>query len=137
MANNIDTVLPTTSNKRQSILKNGANISSTSISAEKKKRVHFGVSFEWYCLFWGKALTQTIDPSKSFYYVWLIIISIVVMYNYIFIIARTSFHLLQNASLATWLVLDYVSDFVYLLDILVRFRTGINNNFLIMKYTHA
>ena len=46
MANNIDTVLPTTSNKRQSILKNGANISSTSISAEKKKRVHFGVSFQ-------------------------------------------------------------------------------------------
>lgn len=68
--------------------------------------------------------SQIIDPSKEFYYAWLVIISIAVMYNYIFIIARTGFSLLQSSSLALWLTLDYLSDLVYILDILVRFRTG-------------
>ena len=69
-------------------------------------------------------LTHVIDPSKSFYYGWLIVISLAIIYNYIFIIGRTSFSLLQNSNVTLWLVLDYLCDFIYLLDIGVRFRTG-------------
>lgn len=66
-----------------------------------------------------------IDPGKAFYYRWLIIISLAVLYNYIFIIGRTSFDLLQSENPTLWYFLDYLCDFIYLIDIAIRFRTGL------------
>jgi hypothetical protein len=60
------------------------------------------------------------------------------MYNYIFIIGRSAFDLLQDANFTAWLILDYLCDFIYLLDIGVRFRTGMQifyNFFLNEVYT--
>jgi len=64
------------------------------------------------------------DPSDQVYYRWLLIISLTVIYNYIFIIGRCSFELLQEFNPLVWLCMDYFSDFVYLADIFVRLRTG-------------
>ena len=65
-----------------------------------------------------------VDPSSAFHYYWLIVVSMSVLYNWIFIIARTAFADLQNRSVALWLVLDYVSDLVYVLDMVIEFNTG-------------
>lgn len=42
------------------------------------------------------------------------------------IIARCVFSELQTEYRAAWLVLDYFSDFMYVLDTLAKFRTGKN-----------
>lgn len=65
-----------------------------------------------------------VDPSQSFHYYWLIVVSICVLYNWIFIIARTAFADLQTRSVSLWLVLDYVSDLIYIVDIIIQFKTG-------------
>ena len=64
------------------------------------------------------------DPSQGLYYKWLTIISIAILYNFIFIIGRASFELLQLYNPLLWIVLDYSCDLIYLLDIFVRLRTG-------------
>jgi hypothetical protein len=74
-----------------------------------------------------------IDPSKTLYYIWLIVISLAVLYNYIFIIGRTAFDLLQNENPTLWYCLDYICDFIYLIDICVRLRTGL----YFFKKTHS
>ncbi|XP_046556968.1 cyclic nucleotide-gated cation channel alpha-3-like isoform X1 [Haliotis rubra] len=65
-----------------------------------------------------------VDPSEGFYYRWLFFISVAVTYNLVFIIARAVFWELQEQFLSLWLTLDYLSDFFYLLDMWVQFRTG-------------
>ncbi|XP_059155739.1 cyclic nucleotide-gated cation channel alpha-3-like [Physella acuta] len=65
-----------------------------------------------------------VDPSDSFYYRWLFVISIAVLYNVVFIIARSVFWELQSTFFILWLSLDYLSDFIYALDIFIQFRTG-------------
>lgn len=75
--------------------------------------------------------TYVFDPSENLYYKWLIIISFAVLYNYIFIVGRASFELLQDYNPIIWLVLDYSCDFIYLLDIFVRLRTG--QNFFLLE----
>ena len=68
----------------------------------------------------------TIDPNKKLLYYWLLIFSLCYLYNLIFLIARTVFWLLQEIDEQyVWFILDYgIADFVYLLDILIKFRTG-------------
>ena len=65
-----------------------------------------------------------IDPAEAIYYRWLILVSAAVLYNYLFIIGRASFELLQNYSPFMWFALDCVCDLIYLMDIVVRLRTG-------------
>uniref|UniRef100_A0A452EI76 Cyclic nucleotide-gated channel alpha-1 n=1 Tax=Capra hircus TaxID=9925 RepID=A0A452EI76_CAPHI len=65
-----------------------------------------------------------IDPSGNTYYNWLFCITLPVMYNWTMIIARACFDELQSDYLEYWLVFDYLSDIVYLLDMFVRTRTG-------------
>ncbi|EHH53658.1 hypothetical protein EGM_14338 [Macaca fascicularis] len=69
-----------------------------------------------------------IDPSGNTYYNWLFCITLPVMYNWTMVIARACFDELQSDYLEYWLILDYVSDIVYLIDMFVRTRTG--------KYVH-
>ncbi|XP_054109341.1 cyclic nucleotide-gated channel alpha-1 isoform X2 [Callithrix jacchus] len=65
-----------------------------------------------------------IDPSGNTYYNWLFCITLPVMYNWTMVIARACFDELQSDYLEYWIVLDYVSDIVYLMDMFVRTRTG-------------
>ena len=40
------------------------------------------------------------------------------------IIYRTSFDEIQSSTVLIWFALDYFADFIYLMDILIHFRTG-------------
>ena len=64
------------------------------------------------------------DPASNVYYRWLGVISAAVMYNLVIIIARAVFWLLQENYLVFWLVMDYLCDIVYLMDMFVQVRTG-------------
>jgi hypothetical protein len=68
--------------------------------------------------------TYVFDPSELVYYRWLVVISVAVLYNYLFIIGRSSFELLQLYNPILWCLLDYACDVLYLIDIFVRLRTG-------------
>ena len=65
-----------------------------------------------------------VDPSHAFHFYWLMVVTICVLYNWIFIIARAAFADLQSRSIILWLVLDYVSDLVYIVDMVIQFKTG-------------
>uniref|UniRef100_A0A8W8LA54 Cyclic nucleotide-binding domain-containing protein n=1 Tax=Magallana gigas TaxID=29159 RepID=A0A8W8LA54_MAGGI len=68
--------------------------------------------------------TFVVDPSQSYYYRWLFVISFAVLYNIVIVIARSVFAELQTEYLALWMVLDYFSDFLYIMDMLISMRTG-------------
>ncbi|XP_051843559.1 cyclic nucleotide-gated cation channel alpha-4 [Antechinus flavipes] len=65
-----------------------------------------------------------LDPSGDKYYWWLNTMVFPVMYNLIILVCRACFPDLQHGYLMVWLVLDYISDLLYLMDIVVRFHTG-------------
>ncbi|KAK7491150.1 hypothetical protein BaRGS_00017587 [Batillaria attramentaria] len=65
-----------------------------------------------------------VDPAENFHYRWLFFISMSVLYNLIFIIVRAVFKELQTSYVTLWFVLDYLCDFVYLVDMGFQFRTG-------------
>ncbi len=76
-----------------------------------------------------------LDPSEDIYYTWLLVISIAVFYNYLFIIGRSTFELLQQWNPILWCILDYVCDLIYVLDIFVRLRTGSYGLFVLLFIT--
>ncbi|XP_053433718.1 cGMP-gated cation channel alpha-1 [Nycticebus coucang] len=80
-----------------------------------------------------KKEVMVIDPSGNTYYNWLFCITIPVMYNWTMIIARACFEELQSDYLEYWVACDYLSDFVYLLDMFVRTRTGYLEQGLLVK----
>ena len=51
----------------------------------------------------------------------LFVINCAVLYNLIFVIGRSVFWQLQNLLPIGWFVLDYFSDLIYVLDIIVRY----------------
>lgn len=65
-----------------------------------------------------------VDPSQTFYYYWLSIVSIAVLYNVIMLIARSAFLLLQERFLIIWLIFDYGCDLIYIIDTFIQTRTG-------------
>ncbi|XP_066477248.1 cyclic nucleotide-gated channel alpha-3 isoform X2 [Tiliqua scincoides] len=73
------------------------------------------------------------DPSSNLYYRWLTIIATPVFYNWCMIVCRASFEELQMEHVALWLFLDYSSDVIYVLDTMVRFRTGFLEQGLLVK----
>nr|XP_048270962.1 cGMP-gated cation channel alpha-1 [Myodes glareolus] len=74
-----------------------------------------------------------IDPSGSTYYNWLLCITLPVMYNWTMIIARACFDELQSDYIEYWLIFDYVSDIIYVVDMFVRTRTGYLEQGLLVK----
>lgn len=64
------------------------------------------------------------DPSGRLCYYWSMIVSIAFLYNFWTIIYRCAFQEINESTVATWFALDYFSDFIYILDIAVNFRTG-------------
>ncbi|KAE8287881.1 Cyclic nucleotide-gated cation channel [Larimichthys crocea] len=74
-----------------------------------------------------------VSPSDNAYYRWLFVIATAVLYNWFLVVARACFDRLQVGNYICWLVLDYLSDFVYLMDTLVRLRTGFLEQGLLVK----
>ena len=58
------------------------------------------------------------------HYRWLFVITMAVLYNYFLIIVRETFHQLNDVVLPLWLLLDYVADVVYLVDMFVQLFTS-------------
>uniref|UniRef100_A0A6Q2Y9Z9 Cyclic nucleotide-binding domain-containing protein n=1 Tax=Esox lucius TaxID=8010 RepID=A0A6Q2Y9Z9_ESOLU len=81
----------------------------------------------------AKAEITVIDPSGNTYYNWLFVITMPVMYNCTLIIARACFEELQSDYLVYWFIIDYVSDLVYLADMVFRTRTGYLEQGLLVK----
>lgn len=71
-----------------------------------------------------KLKQSVIFPSSGAHYIWLVVISLAILYNMIMIIARMVFGQLQSDYWQIWIATDYVCDTVYILDIAVRFKTG-------------
>src|SRR6218665_1489896 len=67
-----------------------------------------------------------VDPSSGLYYRWLAVVSLAVLYNLVMIIARAVYWKLQENYAALWMALDYTADFIYVIDMAVRFCTGTN-----------
>ncbi|XP_076468279.1 cyclic nucleotide-gated channel alpha-3-like [Babylonia areolata] len=65
-----------------------------------------------------------VDPSGNFHYRWLAVMSLAILYNVVFIVVRAVFTELQTSYVILWLTLDYVCDFLYLLDMCFQFRLG-------------
>ncbi|XP_026796455.1 cyclic nucleotide gated channel subunit alpha 2a [Pangasianodon hypophthalmus] len=72
-------------------------------------------------------------PADDMYYHWLFVIATAVLYNWCLLVARACFDELQTNSYILWLVLDYLSDLVYILDTCVRLRTGFLEQGLLVK----
>jgi cyclic nucleotide gated channel alpha 3 len=47
-----------------------------------------------------------------------------VIYNLIFVIGRSVFWELENSFYSGWLVLDYLCDLLYIIDMIVRMHEG-------------
>ncbi|KAK1876528.1 Cyclic nucleotide-gated cation channel alpha-3 [Dissostichus eleginoides] len=75
------------------------------------------------------------DPATNLYYYWLWVISVPVFYNMMFLVARACFNELQYKNTTLWMVLDYFSDGFYVLDTLMRARTGFLEQGLLVKDT--
>ena len=77
-----------------------------------------------------KSSDPYIDPFGKLYYSWLIVVSVCCLYSIIFLIARTSFWLIEEIRYRfIWHVIDYgICDLCYLADIGVRFFTAFMEN---------
>lgn len=65
-----------------------------------------------------------VHPSGGIMFYWLGVVNVAVMYNLWTCIAREAFREIQRNHMALWFCLDGISDFVYVCDIFVQFRTG-------------
>ncbi|KAM6984490.1 cyclic nucleotide gated channel subunit alpha 2b [Tautogolabrus adspersus] len=74
-----------------------------------------------------------VSPADNAYYRWLFVIATAVLYNWFLVVARACFDKLQVGNYICWLVLDYMSDFVYIMDTCVRLRTGFLEQGLLVK----
>uniref|UniRef100_A0A3Q2Q705 Cyclic nucleotide gated channel subunit alpha 2 n=1 Tax=Fundulus heteroclitus TaxID=8078 RepID=A0A3Q2Q705_FUNHE len=74
-----------------------------------------------------------VSPSDDVYYRWLFVIAVAVLYNWFLVVARACFDKLQVSNYICWLVLDYLSDTIYILDSFVRLRTGFLEEGLLVR----
>nr|XP_055054877.1 cyclic nucleotide-gated cation channel-like [Misgurnus anguillicaudatus]XP_055054878.1 cyclic nucleotide-gated cation channel-like [Misgurnus anguillicaudatus] len=77
--------------------------------------------------------TFIVSTSDDLYYYLLFFIAAAVLYNWVLLVARACFDELQSENLIVWLVLDYMCDFVYILDSCIRLRTGYLEQGLLVK----
>uniref|UniRef100_A0A8C3NYI0 Cyclic nucleotide gated channel subunit alpha 2 n=1 Tax=Cyanoderma ruficeps TaxID=181631 RepID=A0A8C3NYI0_9PASS len=80
-----------------------------------------------------KWLFFVVDPAGDWYYHWLAVIAVPVLYNWCLLVARACFTDLQKTYLVLWLVLDYISDILYLGDTVIRLHTGFLEQGLLVK----
>ncbi|XP_039268669.2 uncharacterized protein LOC120343530 isoform X2 [Styela clava] len=73
-----------------------------------------------------------VDPEGTPLYIWLGVVTVAWTYSMWLLIVRQAFHELQDDAQMLWLILDYFFDFIYVLDIFVRIRTGYLENGLLV-----
>ncbi|KAK9500439.1 hypothetical protein O3M35_001704 [Rhynocoris fuscipes] len=81
--------------------------------AEKKRKSCLPV-------FCSDSSCLAVDPSKPFHYRWLVLVTIAILYNLVFMVGRAVFWELNNLNPLLWYSLDYSCDFIYLLDIVIH-----------------
>ncbi|XP_012279037.1 cyclic nucleotide-gated cation channel alpha-3 [Orussus abietinus] len=64
------------------------------------------------------------DPAGRLCYYWSMVVSLAFLYNFWVIIYRFAFQEINGETLVVWFCLDYLSDLLYLVDIVFHFRTG-------------
>ena len=74
-----------------------------------------------------------VDTGKTYHYNWLCVINLAVLYNLIIVPGRMVFWELDNMLDTTWMVLDYICDFLYTLDTFVRMHEGYLEQGLLVK----
>ncbi|KAJ3661336.1 hypothetical protein Zmor_005735 [Zophobas morio] len=67
---------------------------------------------------WGHRIV--VDPALPSYYKWLMVVSLAVLYNVIFVLGRAVFWELNNSVPWLWWTLDYLCDTIYIADIFVH-----------------
>ncbi|XP_057655469.1 uncharacterized protein LOC130893404 isoform X2 [Diorhabda carinulata] len=65
-----------------------------------------------------------VNPDSNFYFYWLLVLTVCVLYNLWTLIVRESFPELQEMISTFWLTCDFMSDLVFILDLVVQLRTG-------------
>ncbi|CAK9295870.1 unnamed protein product [Gordionus sp. m RMFG-2023] len=78
-------------------------------------------------LYWKRIINPKewiVDPANNPYYYWCLFVTMVMIYNLVLVIARCVFLDLQTRYRNVWFILDYLGDFIYLLDIGVQLCTG-------------
>ncbi|KAJ8303480.1 hypothetical protein KUTeg_019876 [Tegillarca granosa] len=70
---------------------------------------------------WCKHLQipSTLEAQSKIYMSWLFLVTLTFMYNAWVIPLRGTFHYQTESNLVYWLICDYVSDFIYILDVLL------------------
>ncbi|XP_065201656.1 uncharacterized protein LOC135832373 isoform X3 [Planococcus citri] len=71
-----------------------------------------------------KQPSSVVNPDENFYYYWLFLVSVCVLYNLWTLIVRQSFPEFQELAVTFWFLCDNLTDLVFILDIVVQFRTG-------------
>lgn len=71
-----------------------------------------------------KAQARVLDPSGSLYYHWSMVVSFAFLYNFWSLSYRFAFREIDYDTVALWFTLDYTADIIYVLDVVVNFRTG-------------
>ena len=69
-------------------------------------------------------VTLVFDPSGNVYFFWLLTVTLGILYNYWVIIFRVAFFAREQKYVIPFMAIDYSCDFIFLLDIIVQFRTG-------------
>ncbi|XP_044222126.1 cyclic nucleotide-gated cation channel alpha-4 [Thunnus albacares] len=74
-----------------------------------------------------------VDPAEHFYYVWLQVMILPIVYNWVIIILRTCFTTIALSYLPVWLTLDYLSDLMYVADMIITVHTGYLEQGILIK----
>ncbi|XP_011605557.2 cyclic nucleotide-gated cation channel alpha-4 isoform X1 [Takifugu rubripes] len=74
-----------------------------------------------------------VDPAEQFYYVWLQVMILPIVYNSVIIILRTCFTTIALSYLPVWLTLDYLSDLMYIVDMIITVHTGYVDQGILVK----
>lgn len=65
-----------------------------------------------------------VHPNSTLYFYWLGVVTLAVSYNLWTCIAREAFREIQQGYTSFWVTLDITMDVIYIVDIVVQFRTG-------------
>ena len=71
-----------------------------------------------------RLINGVIYPNSQTQYIWLCIVTIAVIYNYVMIVARSVFVQLQHDYSLLWIVLDYSTDAIYITDMVIKAKTS-------------
>ncbi|XP_037950636.1 cyclic nucleotide-gated cation channel subunit A-like [Teleopsis dalmanni] len=75
----------------------------------------------------------SVNTALESHYRWLAVVSLAVLYNLIFVVWRSVFWEVNNHATGLWYVLDYLCDFIYIVDILVHMHEGYLDQGLLVR----